>query len=216
MIQLYAITDHPGPPLPDVPPLTVVARGSLAAICGQAPDGDETSDMLWRHERVVETLMLDRDVLPLRYGTSVPDADAAGRLLEANHDHLLRSLEFVRDATEVSVRVLNASDKSARSRATASVRAIVAQADVAQAVHERLSALAQAQTLRPVLPREMLRAAYLVERDAVERFSAVVRQLQLAHPAWQITFAGPGPPYSFASLGADQTGGGWQVVGQPR
>lgn len=206
MIQLYAVTDHPGPPLPDVPPLTVVARGALAAICGQALDGEETSDMLWRHERIVETLMLDRDVLPLRYGTSVPDADAAGRLLEANQDHLLRSLEFVRDATEVSVRVLNASGRSARSRLRASVRAIVAEADVARAVHERLSVMAQAQTLRPVLPGEMLRAAYLVEQDAVEPFSAVVRQLQLAHPAWQITFTGPGPPYSFASLGADQTG----------
>ena len=37
VIQLYAITDHSGPPLPDVPPLVVVARGALAAICGLAP-----------------------------------------------------------------------------------------------------------------------------------------------------------------------------------
>jgi hypothetical protein len=57
-----------------------------------------------------------------------------------------------------------------------------------QAVHEPLSALAQAQMVRPVLPGEMLRAAYLVKQNAVERFSAVVRQLQIAHPSWPITW----------------------------
>ena len=179
-----------------------VARGALAAICGLAPDGEETADILWRHERVVETLRDDRDVLPVRYGTSVPDEHPAGRLLEANHNQLLRSLEFVRDAAEVSVRVLDANGKPTRSPSKASVRAVVAQADAAQAVHEPLSALAQAQMVRPVLPGEMLRAAYLVQQNAVERFSAVVRQLQIAHPSWQITFTGPGPPYSFASASA--------------
>ena len=179
----------------------VVARGALAAICGLAPDGEETADILWRHERVVETLLDDRDVLPVRYGTSVPDEHAAGRLLEANHDQLLRSLEFVRDAAEISVRVLDANGKP-RSPSKTNVRAVVAQADAAQAVHEPLSALAQAQIVRPVLPGEMLRAAYLVKQNAVERFSAVARQLQIAHPSWQITFTGPGPPYSFASASA--------------
>ena len=205
VIQLYAVTDHAGPPLPDVPPLTVVVRRRLAAICGLAPDGEETADMLWRHERVVETLMRDRDVLPLRYGTSVPDEEAAGRLLEANHDQLLRSLELVRDAAELSVRVLDANGKT-RTRSKANVRAIIAQADVAQAVHEPLSALAQAQVVRPILPGEMLRAAYLVKQNGVERFSALVRQLQLAYPSWQISATGPGPPYSFASPGVDQSG----------
>lgn len=206
MIQLYAITDHPGPALPDVPPLAVVVSGGLAAICGLAPDGDETADMLWRHERVVETLMRDRDVLPLRYGTSVPDEDTAAELLEANHDQLLQSLELVRDAAELSVRVLDANGNGARSPSKAGMRAIVAQADVAKAVHEPLSALARAQMVRPVLPGEMLRAAYLVTQSTVDRFSALVRQLQIAHPSWEIMFTGPGPAYSFASTGADQTG----------
>lgn len=206
MIALYAVTDHPGPPLPDVPPLTVVVSGRLAAICGLAPDGDETADMLWRHERVVETLMRDRDVLPLRYGTSVPDHNAAGELLAANHDQLLRALELVRDAAEVSVRVLDANGRPTRSPSIASVRASGARGDVAEAVHEPLSALAQAQMVWPVLPGEMLRAAYLVKHHTVERFSALVRQLQIAHPSWEITLSAPGPPYSFASPGADQTG----------
>ena len=163
MIQLYAITDHSGPPLPDVPPLVVVARGALAAICGLAP----------------------------RRGDGGHIVASRGRLLEANHDQLLRSLEFVRDAAEVSVRVLDANGKP-RSPSKTNVRAVVAQADAAQAVHEPLSALAQAQIVRPVLPGEMLRAAYLVKQNAVERFSAVARQLQIAHPSWQITFTGPG------------------------
>jgi Gas vesicle synthesis protein GvpL/GvpF len=204
VIQLYAITDHPGPPLPDVPPLTVVVRGGLAAICGSAPNAEETADMLWRHERVVETLMRDRDVLPLRYGVRAPDEDGAGALLEANRDQLRRSLDLVRGAAELCVRVLDAHGTPNRSRSKA--RSIVARADVADAVHSPLSELARAQMVRPVLPGEMLRAAYLVKQSAVERFATLVRQLQISYPSWQITLTGPGPPYSFATASPDQTG----------
>jgi Gas vesicle synthesis protein GvpL/GvpF len=107
VIELYAITDHPGPALPEATPLQLVARGSLAGVCGAA-DGDAavTPEGLWRHERIVEELMRDRDVLPVRYGTRFPDEVAAGRVLEERREQLGAALERVRGAVELAVRVI--------------------------------------------------------------------------------------------------------------
>jgi hypothetical protein len=50
-----------------------------------------------------------------------------------------------------------------------------------------------------VLPGpELLRAAYLVDRDAVDRFVALVRRLEESHAHLNMVCTGPWPPYSFA------------------
>ena len=208
MIALYAITDHPGPPLPEIVGLQLVPHGDLAAVCAPAGDGGEaTAELLWRHERVVEALMEDRDLLPVRYGTQVPDEDAAVKALDANHDRLIESLARVRGAVEIAVRVLDAdpqpvSPAEMPTTGTAYLRAKAGQMrvhdDALRAVHEPLSAVSRAQTTRPVgLPGELLHAAYLVDHDAVQEFSSVVERLQKDHPTWRLTCTGPWPPYSF-------------------
>jgi hypothetical protein len=45
---------------------------------------------------------------------------------------------------------------------------------------------------------ELLRAAYLVDRVAVEAFVDVVRRLQETHSELDVLCTGPWPPYSFA------------------
>ncbi|HEY3728811.1 MAG TPA: GvpL/GvpF family gas vesicle protein, partial [Solirubrobacteraceae bacterium] len=66
-------------------------------------------------------------------------------------------------------------------------------------VHEPLSAVARAHVTRPPsLHSEILRAAYLVDRGAVESFSALVAKLQAENPELRLTCTGPWPPYSFA------------------
>jgi hypothetical protein len=44
---------------------------------------------------------------------------------------------------------------------------------------------------------ELLRAAYLVDRGAVEEFVAAVRRLQHRHPELAVVCTGPWPPFSF-------------------
>jgi hypothetical protein len=221
VIVLYAITDHPGPPLPDLAtlpelapfpdlaPLRSVARRELAAVCAPAPEGEVTADALWRHERVVEALMEERDLLPIRYGTRVSDEAAAGEAIEANHDRLVKSLEFVRGAVEVAVRALAPQPRPAPALTGAAMSGadylraradeVAAQGDAGGAVHEPLSAAARAQVTRsPSLPGEMLRAAYLVDRDAVSAFSELVARVQAENPDLRLTCTGPWPPYSFA------------------
>jgi hypothetical protein len=213
VIQLYAITDHPGPPLPDVAGLRLVSRRALAAVCAPITEGEVTADLLWRHERVVEALMDDRDVLPVRYGTRVRDDEAAAQALEANHDELVESLELVRGAVELSVRVLAggggappAPPPAPPGQAGSGVeylrargREVAAQADVASALHDPLCALARAQVVSPAsLPGEILRAAYLVKHDDVSSFSGLVGTLQRENPRFRLLCTGPWPAYSFA------------------
>lgn len=217
MIELYAITDHPGPALPEATPLRLVARGSLAGVCGAA-DGDTavTPEGLWRHERIVEELMQDRDVLPVRYGTRFPDEVAAARVLEERREQFGEALERVRGAVELAVRVIAQregpapGDVGARDAVDTDVgagtaylrarqRETAAASEVAGAVHEPLSAIARDHVMgAATLPGELMRVAYLVPTGAVPSFTEAVARLQQEHPALLITCTGPWPAYSFA------------------
>jgi hypothetical protein len=209
VIELYAITDNPGPPLPDVaPPLALVPVDGLAAVCTAAADADVSAETLWRHEEVVEALMADRDLLPVRYGTRLEDEHAVARAVEERREELAAALDRVRGAVELSVRVVAAATAPAsppaadassgaeylrlRSRAEAS------RERAARALHEPLSALARASVEGRPRPPELFRAAYLVESDAVESFAAEVAGLQEANTGLGILCTGPWPPYSFA------------------
>jgi Gas vesicle synthesis protein GvpL/GvpF len=209
VIELYAITDNPGPPLPDVASLTLVKVDGLAAVCTPAEEAEVSAETLWRHEEVVEALMADRDLLPVRYGTRLEDEGAVARAVEERRDELAAALDRVRGAVELSVRVMAAAaaPPSAPSAPPASsgaeylrqrARADASHDRAAGALHEPLAALSRESAEARPRPPELFRAAYLVERDAVASFAAEVARLQTAHPGLSILCTGPWPPYSFA------------------
>ena len=155
-----------------------VPLGDLAVICAPTEEREITADTLWRHEQVVEALMEDRDLLPVRFGTRLDDDAAAARSLAGRRAEFKRALERVRGAVELSVRAvfLNPDARVEPRWETGADylrlkrRITAAQETVASAVHEPLSARARAYVLRsPRPPAEALRAAYLVERGAVGR-----------------------------------------------
>lgn len=206
MIEVYAITDDPGPPPPHVGPLRIVAREGLAIVCGPAADGEVTADRLWRHEEVVEALMDDRDVLPVRYGTRLDDEAAAVRVLEQHHDRFAAALDCVRGTVELSVRVLadepvtDVQPRMPRDGADylrARARDREQQDAAAWAVHEPLVGLARESMRRTSGPGELLRAAYLVGREQVDGVVRQVRRLQRENPRLRVLCTGPWPPYSF-------------------
>ncbi|HKP90179.1 MAG TPA: GvpL/GvpF family gas vesicle protein [Thermoleophilaceae bacterium] len=209
MIELYAITDSPPPALPDAPRLVAVGAGGLAAVCAPAnDDGDDLSpERLWRHAEVVESLMAERDLLPVRYGTRLEDEAAAARTLETRHGELVDALDRVRGAVELSVRVAgdpatDSFDSAAESGADymrARARTAAARERARRDVHEPLSSLARESVERPAYGTpELLRGAYLVDRDAVGGFVRLVAHLERAHPALRMLCTGPWAPYSFA------------------
>jgi hypothetical protein len=206
VIELFAIAEHPGPPLPALAPLRAVPAGSLAAICGPAGELKVTPEALWRHEEVVEALMEDRDLLPVRYGTRVDDEAAAIRALDERRDALAAALDRVRGAVELSVRAVADDPRDGDREAGGGtdylrmkMRSAAAQDEVARSLHEPLAALARADVRRPPRPpSELLRAAYLIDRDAIGSFTRLVARLDDRHPGMRLLCTGPWPPYSFA------------------
>jgi hypothetical protein len=213
VIELVAITDHPGPPLPGRLPLHAVPADGLAAVCAPAEREGAAVDALWRREEMIEALMADRDLLPVRYGTRVEDDAAAARAVNERRDDLAAALERVRGAVELSLRVIAADDPGDARRRDRSggpprsgadyIRAkarLVARHDASvRTLHEPLSTLARASvTSPPRPPAELLRAAYLVDRSGVSSFTALVARAQRRSPGLRLLLTGPWPPYSFA------------------
>jgi Gas vesicle synthesis protein GvpL/GvpF len=206
VIALYAIVDNPGPPLPDVAPLKLVPVDGLAAVCTPAGEVEVSAEAFWRHEEVVEALMADRDLLPVRYGTRLEDEGSVARVVEERRGELAAALDRVRGTVELSVRVVTTdarpADVSADASSGAEYLRLRASADArrdraARALHEPLAGLARASVEGRPRQHELFRAAYLIERDAVERFAGAVARLQAETPGLAILCTGPWPPYSF-------------------
>jgi hypothetical protein len=192
VIDVYAITED-GPatlPAAEGADLRMATADGLAAVWAPAPDAREapevTLDAIRRHEAIVEALMADRDLLPLRFGSRVDDASAAERLLHTRHDELARALSRVRGTAEVAVRVVAAPGATADPD-----RAL-------EAVHRPLVRRARAATCRGGAGNDLLRGAYLVPRDEVTGFAVAVGKLQEACPDLRLLCTGPWPPYSFS------------------
>ena len=175
MIELYAIAEQPPPDVAS--PLRAVPAGSLVAVCGPADD-EVTPETLWHRESVLEGLMADRNLLPVRYGTRVEDEEAAARAVEERREQLAAALERVRGAVELSVRVVG---------------------EAGGAVHQPLLALARDAVVGRAQAPETHRAAYLVDRAAVQEFVDTVAALQRTTTDLQVLCTGPWPPYSFAT-----------------
>jgi hypothetical protein len=203
VIALVAITDAGAPP--PVAPLRAVGAGSLCALCVPVAEGESaTVDALVDREELIERLMEDRDLLPVRFGADVPDERAAERVLAERHDELAAALDRVRGAVELSVRVapVAADDPPAEHEPSGReyLRARIARSEVARGVHDRLAALSRAAVVRP--GPELLRAAYLVDREAVPAFVAEVQRTQESRPELALLCTGPWAPFSFAGAEA--------------
>jgi hypothetical protein len=197
LIELYAITDDPTPP---DPPLQAVRSNGLTALYAPAERHEVTSETLWRHEEVVEALMAERNLLPVRFGTLVPDPGAAARALAERSAELSAALDRVRGAVELAVRVDTRRPEPDEARSAATGRAYMSakarRRARANLVHEPLALLSR-ESVKQRGP-ELLRAAYLVDRGAVDAFVNLVRRLQDSHPELELLCTGPWPPYSFA------------------
>jgi gas vesicle protein GvpL/GvpF len=200
VIELYAISDDAAPP---APPLRALPCDGLTAFVGPAELAEVTPDVLWRHEEVVESLMEQRDVLPVRFGTLMSDETAAIRAVTERREQLEAALERVRGAVELAVRVVRVDGDDDPGPGALSghayMRAKAGEKRAAQALNDPLSAMARESLVQS--GPELLRAAYLVNRGAVEDFVGVVRRLQSSHPELRVLCTGPWPPYSFVETG---------------
>jgi gas vesicle protein GvpL/GvpF len=221
MIWVYGICDRADMAPPrrrglSQAPLDGVREGSLMAVITrhQRRVGEPAPDSLWAHERVVERLMADRTVLPMRFGSTVDGDEALRALLVSRRERFVALIERVKGCVELGVRVVElAADGNGGGYAVAPPPPTTGRdylltrlrdgrraQRVAASLDEPLTALAAEVSLQPVRsPDEVLRAAYLVHRRDIPRFRARVERLQLAHPGVAILCTGPWPPYSFVA-----------------
>jgi hypothetical protein len=228
VIWIYGICERPELPPPRrrglaQAPLDGVRHGALLAVISRHvhPPGEPALDALWVHERVVERIMADRAVLPMRFGTRLPDDDALEAVLAARQQEFLAALDRVRGRVEVGVRAMQPQAlgseppvaipavpvaMSGREYLEAKLRNGRRTEHEATALHEPLAKIAVAVSRRATqTPDELLRASYLVETANVARFRGTVERLQRAHEDIAILCTGPWPPYSFVGDAAALT-----------
>jgi hypothetical protein len=202
-----------GPGLDDAP-LRVVSAAGLSAVVSDAPDmtGAPSESLLWAHERVVERLMSEHDVLPARFGSVLADDAAVAGMLEARHSEWLAALRRVAGARELAVRAAWEPEVTDDLAPTADrgdgaeylMSRVAAQRrsrDLAERIDETLGAVSRESRVRggAVSASMPVRAAYLVDRERVDEFRSCVEGLERELRGAEIVCTGPWPPYSFVA-----------------
>ena len=181
---------------------------------------------VWLHEQVLETLMRRHAVLPLRFGTLVPDAEMLrnrlAAMLPALGDDLRRlrgRVEFALRVTGVDAEYLRAGDAAETSDAARTLspgtrylharaerrRHRIAFEDAARgterALRQHLDPTAESAAWGLAAARSTtLVASYLVPRKDASAFAAAVADVRAHHPALKISCTGPWAPYSFVTV----------------
>jgi hypothetical protein len=212
VIYVYAIAERgPGVP-PPLAPLRTLNHARLAGIYGAPPDElAPTIERLREHERVVEELMAERPLLPLRFGSVMPDESELRDLLAARQSEFEAALARVRGHVELGVRASAGGPRGTSSAADGGAAAELpgsaylsrklAAKRLAQQLHDALAPAADDAHFR-MGRDDGYAGAYLVERAAVHEFCSRVDELRVEHPGLEIALTGPWPPYSFTEAAA--------------
>jgi hypothetical protein len=189
-----------------VGPLRFVAHDGLAAVVSEHDGSRADRDDLWSYEQVMERLMLERTILPMRFGTVLADEHEVRSMMRERAEQLRAGLERVRGAIELSLR---AGWREPPAPVTAAGPGTAYMLDRVT-LDRRARALADCLDPLDALARDMrrrlaphadlpVRGAYLVDRPRVADFTDCVKDLDERHADIELVCTGPWPPYSFAS-----------------
>jgi hypothetical protein len=189
-------------------PLRGIVEGPLVAIVSDY-EGDRrkpTLENVFEYEQLLEQLMSRCTIVPARFGTVLEDEAAARELLRERREPMTAALERVSGAVELGIRVgwRQSEDilpDKPPENGTEYLRGRAELDQRAQDIAHRLDALASVArtSRRRILPRPSLPVlgAYLVERERVQEFAALVEQLDDGLEQVELVCTGPWPPYSF-------------------
>ncbi|HEY4276735.1 MAG TPA: GvpL/GvpF family gas vesicle protein [Conexibacter sp.] len=218
MIWLYGICDQPAEALPlpaagvaGAEPRAVVEGPLTAVVSDHEHDLREpAAESMIAHARVVEQLAGGDagGVLPARFGSSLETEQAVHELLRDRRERFLARLACVHGRVEVGVRAMRlgaaepehaeAARSSGRDYLLAKLRERGEAGRLADELDRRLTALSRERRLLLLRqPRELLRAAYLVEPSAVEAVQREVARSEQRSDELAVLCTGPWPPYSF-------------------
>jgi hypothetical protein len=206
--------------------------GGWGIDAGGQPDLELLAPLVTSHERLLEDLLERGTVLPMRFGTLFPSPSAVAEVLRLHGGAIAEGLAALDGKVEWGLTVTCAPELPAppaekvagtpgraylgrRGQEEAlEARRLEQGAVLAHDLHRAIGATAAASVAHP-LPREdadgrrvLLKASYLVERAARERFeAAIVAALEgVAGPALAGDLTGPWPPYNFTDLRLEGAG----------
>jgi hypothetical protein len=205
----------------------VLEHGELAALVSDLPSADiraRRRDLL-RHADVLQQAFERRTILPLGFGTVFASGeDVVAELLEPRYEELVELLQSLEGLVELTLRALyeetavlasvireepriaalrgssNPADQVALGEAVAKALADRRARDADEIVASLSSLAREVEVEERVAEYEVVRAAFLVDRSAVEDVEAQAEELaQRHHGVIRFKLIGPLPPHHFVS-----------------
>jgi hypothetical protein len=214
------------------PEVYTVTYRDMAAVVSDVPIAplDSTREHVLAHERVNETVMRDRTVLPMSFGTIFKTSDDIVELLRSAYDAFTDVLEKMRDKLEYGLKVLwdrdeivraieqededihrlkseIASQKGstyfARMQYGRLIDAALQQRSeryVAEFLYRLRSVSVASRVNRAIGDRMIMNAAFLVQRDQEQVFDEQIKQIAATFESLTFRYTGPWPPYNFVNI----------------
>jgi hypothetical protein len=208
-------------------PVRVLEHGELAALVSELPSADiraRRRDLL-RHADVLQQAFERREILPLGFGAVFASSeDVVAELLEPRYEELVALLQSLEGLVELTLRAFydeagvlaavvrhepriaalrgssNPADQVALGEAVAHALADRRARDADEIVASLSSLAREVEVEERVAEFEVVRAAFLVDRSAVEDFEAQAEELAQRHGGLiRFKLTGPLPPHHFVS-----------------
>jgi hypothetical protein len=217
--------------------LRLVLHDGLAAVLSEWPEASVRRgtdsvdpDLVWQHEHVIERIMAQRPVLPVRFGTVLAGDERVREVLAKRAPAMRADLDHVSGCVELGVRVLwdppampsvsETADAAVQESGAVESKALgtryllrraaaeQARRGVQQSAQELAGELSRALCARAVDTRQtvlqtermLLNAAFLVREAETSEFFAAVETLRASHRELAFLCTGPWPPYHFVSM----------------
>ena len=207
-------------------PVTTIAYRDLGAVVSSISMDRYVvgQEAMLSHERVIEKVMAEHTVLPVRFYTVAPNAEEVRSLLRSRYTVFKALLRELDNKVELGLKALwkemeqvlrdalgnNASSELSREASLpggeAGGRARVAleskKAEIAERLLQPLRSLAVDLRLNRTYGDDMImNAAFLVDRTREREFDARVERLAAEYSgSIQFKYVGPAPPYSFVNI----------------
>ena len=182
---------------PPVPETELIVVRDVAAVCGQSPYSrpDPTPEKIDRFAAVVDAYSQRGPMLPAPMGVVFRSRDAVQRWLELHFVALSDALNYVENRVVARVHVWRPGDAEEREVG----------ADLAAVAAESMRALRSSSVTTVPLRTEkltgiVLSAAYLVEVERWNEFTAQVEELGRESADLRFEVTGPWPPYDFVQM----------------
>lgn len=205
----------------DDAPVFYVVRQDIALACSYLPGlvFEATQDNIFRHEEVVETMMAQACVLPIRLGTVMDKYEHAEAFLKLRYGWLKHNLERLAGKVEYTVRAVavnkdafealqpssgqypaaNAQDYLLQRRRSETARRSKEQkiAYLFSGMEQELLQEAVAVSKKTSVDGFLFNAAYLVDKKQSAAFEQRCRTVEQNYPTLKFLITGPWPTYSF-------------------